>query len=163
MNNKRTSRSQAPVIPQGEVIGEFKTYAEASDLVNLLIEKQFPSGQIAIVGKDLRTVERVRGKLSNARVALGGATTGSWLGLIWGLIFGTNQEAVTTQDAFAPVISAVFIGAGVGMLINILRFAFSKNKRSFISQSTVVASKYQVQVPRNLADQAATIMASKTL
>jgi hypothetical protein len=163
VNNKRTSRAQTAAIPQGEVIAEFKTHAEAAELVTRLIDGKFPAGSIAVVGKDLRTVERVRGKLSNARVALGGATTGSWLGLIWGLIFGASAETTTTQEAFAPVVSAIFIGAGIGMLINILRFAFAKNKPGFISQSTVVASKYQVQVPSQLADQAAAIMATKTI
>jgi hypothetical protein len=33
----------------------------------------------------------------------------------------------------------------------------SRNKRGFVSQSSVVASKYQVQVPAALADQARAI------
>jgi hypothetical protein len=50
--------------------------------------------------------------------------------------------------------SAVFIGAGIGMLINILRFSLARNKHAFVSQSAVIASKYEVQVPSNLVEQA---------
>ena len=40
------------------------------------------------------------------------------------------------------------------MLINIVRFSLARNKRAFVSQSSVIASKYEVQVPGNLAEQA---------
>jgi hypothetical protein len=40
------------------------------------------------------------------------------------------------------------------MLFNILRFSVARNKRAFVSQSSVVAGKYEVQVPGNLTDQA---------
>jgi hypothetical protein len=40
------------------------------------------------------------------------------------------------------------------MLFNVLRFSLSRNKRGFVSQSTFVASKYQVQVPSNMVSQA---------
>jgi hypothetical protein len=46
------------------------------------------------------------------------------------------------------------IGAGIGMLFNVLRFSLSRNKRGFMSQSSIVAAKYQVQVPANLLSQA---------
>ncbi len=40
------------------------------------------------------------------------------------------------------------------MLFNVLRYSFSRSKRGFVSQSSIVASKYQVQVPANLLSQA---------
>jgi hypothetical protein len=40
------------------------------------------------------------------------------------------------------------------MLFNVLRFSLSRNKRGFMSQSSIVAAKYQVQVPANLLSQA---------
>jgi hypothetical protein len=48
----------------------------------------------------------------------------------------------------------VVIGAGLGILFNVIRYSMSRNKRGFVSQSSVVASKYQVQVPAALAEQA---------
>ncbi len=142
------------------MVADFKDYQAAVAFVENLIAHNFPAGAVAIVGSDLRTVERVRAKMSYAKVALGGATTGAWLGLIIGLIFGSGAsdpanagELTSVESAF----SAVIIGAGIGMLFNVIRFAMARNKRGFISSSNVVASKYQVQVPGDLADQAKAI------
>jgi hypothetical protein len=95
---------------------------------------------------------------------LGGATTGAWMGLIIGLLFGAGVDPVdpnqftSTESTF----SAVVIGAGLGMLFNVIRFSLSKRKRGFISTSSVVASKYAVQVPSDLANQANAVPASET-
>ena len=140
-------------MPKGQVIGKFTEYADAVAFVDTLINHGFPATQVAIVGKDLRSVERVRGKMTYGRIALSGAVTGSWLGLLLGLFFGTAPDAESTA-AVGSAFSSVLIGAGVGMLFNILRFSLARNKRTFVSQSSVVASKYEVQVPGNLTDQA---------
>ena len=143
-------------MPQGEVVAEFAQYLEATQFVEKLIRQNFPAGAIAIVGSDLRTVERIRGKLSYARLALSGAITGSWLGLIYGILFaGTSAGTDVTNPAqYAGVMQAIIVGAGLGMLFNVIRFSMSKNKRGFVSQSSFVASKYQVQVPAALSAQA---------
>lgn len=162
MATPRRSRNLPPVIPQGEVIADFNNYEEAVAYVEKLVEGNFPAGLIAIVGKDLRTVERVRGKMSYARVAINGAITGSWLGLIYGLFFGGSVDTTSAQGfATSGFGSAIFIGAGLGMLFQVIRFSLSKRKRGFISQSSVVANTYQVQVPGNMTGEAAAA-ASKT-
>jgi len=140
-------------MPKGQVIGKFTEYAEAVSFVEALINHGFPSGAIAIVGKDLRSVERVRGKMTYGRIAISGAMTGSWLGLIIGL-FLSSSTPTDANPTTGSMFSYVLIGAGIGMLINLLRFAIARNRRGFISQSSVVAAKYEVQVPSDLADQA---------
>ena len=144
-------RNASAAIPQGEVIADFTQYAEAVAYVEKLVVNNFPAGFIAIVGADLRTVERVRGKLSYARVALQGAITGSWMGLIFGFLFG---DPSTSGGIGSPLGADIFIGAGLGMLFNIIRFALARSKKQFVSQSSVVAMKYQVQVPQSLVGQA---------
>ena len=143
-------------MPQGEVVAEFSQYLEATQFVEKLVRHNFPAGAIAIVGSDLRTVERIRGKLSYSRLAIGGAVTGSWLGLIYGILFTGSTTAATAFEPaqYTGVVQAIVIGAGIGMLFNVIRFSLAKSKRSFVSQSAVVASKYQVQVPAALANQA---------
>lgn len=140
-------------MPKGQVIGKFTEYAEAVSFVEALINHGFPSGAIAIVGKDLRSVERVRGKMTYGRIAISGAMTGSWLGLIIGL-FLSSSAPTDGNPTTGSMFSYVLIGAGIGMLINLMRFAIARNRRGFISQSSVVAGKYEVQVPSDLADQA---------
>lgn len=142
-------------MPQGEVVAEFGQYQQAVDYVEKLVANSFPTGMIAIVGKDLRSVERVRGKLSYARVALNGAMSGSWLGLIVGWLFGSTIPGVDgTTGGTGSLISAMVLGAGVGMLWGVLRLSLTRNKRNFISQQQIVASVYQVQVPMTLVEEA---------
>lgn len=151
--NKRSPNQPAAALPTGEVIAEFSEYAAAVAYVDKLIKQEFPAGAIAIVGKDLRTVERVRGKLSYARLAVAGASTGAWLGLIIGILF-TSDPTASASVALQGVMQAVIMGAGIGMLFNVVRFSLTKNKRSWISQSQVVAANYQVQVPADMANDA---------
>jgi hypothetical protein len=150
-------------MPQGEVVADFKQYTDALAYVDNLIKNNFPAGAVAIVGSDLRTVERLRGKITYARMALGGAVTGSWMGLAFGLIFGgqTNPDGSSMFGSVDPLASSMVIGAGLGMLFNVVRYSLARNKKSFVSQSTVVASKYQVQVPAGLADQARAVPAAE--
>lgn len=155
MATKRSRRNAPPAIPNGEVLADFLQYSDAVSYVEKLVRNDFPAGQIAIVGSDLRSVERVRGKMSYARVALSGAITGAWIGLIYAFLFGpvidTENIASGSNGALG---SAIIIGAGVGMLFNVLRFSLSRSKREFLSQSSIVAAKYQVQVPAELLSQA---------
>jgi hypothetical protein len=148
-------------MPQGEVIANFKQYTDALAYVDNLIKHNFPAGSVAIVGSDLRTVERIRGKVTYSRLALGGAITGSWVGLAFGLIFGVQANPVdpNTFTSSESIFSSIVIGAGFGMLFNVVRYSLSRNKRGFVSQSSVVASKYQIQVPAAMADQARAVPA----
>jgi hypothetical protein len=155
MATKRSSRKSPPAIPNGEVLADFPQYAEAVAYVEKLVRNDFPAGFIAIVGSDLRSVERVRGKMSYARVAFSGAVTGAWIGLIYAFLFGPAIDTANiASDANGTLGSAIVIGAGVGMLFNVLRFSLSRSKREFVSQSSIVAAKYQVQVPSNMLSQA---------
>lgn len=155
MATKRSSRKSPPAIPNGEVLADFPQYAEAVAYVEKLVRNDFPAGFIAIVGSDLRSVERLRGKMSYARVAFSGAVTGAWIGLIYAFLFGPAIDTANiASDANGSLGSAIVIGAGVGMLFNVLRFSFSRSKRGFVSQSSIVAAKYQVQVPANMLSQA---------
>lgn len=134
-------------IPEGETLATFTDYKLAVKYVEGLIENDFPARQVSIIGTDLKTVESIRGKLGYGRVALSGALTGAWLGMFLGLIFGatgTGEEAVLLTNVAAGIV----IGSGIGMLLNVIRFSMTKNRRGFISGQMVVAKKYEVVVPK---------------
>ena len=59
-----------------------------------------------------------------------------------------------TSTANGALGSSIVIGAGIGMLFQVVRFSLSRNKRGFLSQSSMVAAKYQVQVPASMISQA---------
>lgn len=135
-------------IPDGEVLAQFQSYRDAVSFVERLIDNDFPARAVSIIGSDLKSVEIIRGRLGYGRVSLSGAITGSWIGMLFGLIIG-GAGISSEQALFENLGAGVIIGAGVGMLLNILRFSVSRNKRNFISGQSVVAKKYQVVVPKD--------------
>lgn len=139
-----------PMIPKGIAIGEFTNYKDASNLVEKLVSGDFAAPKISIIGHDPVMVERVRSRLGYNRIALSGALTGFWMGILFALVLGSGVS-VDDQGAIsydpAGFFSVVVMAAGIGMLFNILRFAVAKNKRGFISAQMPVASRYEVIVP----------------
>ena len=136
------------------MVGQYRNYADAAAVVERLIEGEFPAGQIAIVGSDVKLVERVRSRLGYGRVAYSGAITGIWMGLIFAILIGAGVEVSATGEVAynaSEFMAAIVIGAGIGMLFNILRFSFTKNRRGFISMAQSVASSYEVVVPESEA------------
>lgn len=134
-------------IPEGQTLATFADYKLAVTYVESMIENDFPARLVSIIGTDLKSVESIKGKLGYGRVAVSGALTGSWLGMFFGLVFGatgTGAEALLLNNIAAGVV----IGAGIGMLINVIRFSLTKNRRGFISGQMVVAKKYEVVVPK---------------
>lgn len=162
LRNSGRKGSAGPVIPRGHTVGEFQNYQDASRLVTRLVQGDFPAAKISIVGHDPVIVESVRSKLGYGRIAMSGALTGFWLGLIFALLLGvgftTNPDGETSYQpqTFALLIFA----AGIGMLVNILRFSFSKSKRGYLSSQMPIASRYQVIVPSDEAALATKALAS---
>ncbi len=129
--------------PGAEIIAKFNNYEEAAQHVERLLAGNFPVRQIAIVGRGVRTVERTRGRINYARIALTGAINGSVLGLVWHGFTSTDA----TVTGFAPTVVTF---AGMGALANVIRYSLTRNKRSFVSQQQLVADTYEVQIPRDL-------------
>src|SRR3954452_1212676 len=67
------------------VIASFDDYADAEFAVDYLSDRGFPVERTAIIGRDLKLVEQVTGRLDNGRAALRGAVTGALVGWIFGL------------------------------------------------------------------------------
>ena len=160
-----TPQQKTKLTEDGSSLASFTDYKQAVSYVEKLIDNDFPAKLVSIIGTDLKTVETIRAKLGYGRVSVSGAITGSWLGMFFGLIFGFTGED-TEQLLLNNVFAGIIIGAGLGMLINILRFSVTKNRRGFISAQAVVAKKYEVIVPNEqvqLAQKAASAgAASKT-
>jgi hypothetical protein len=123
------------------------TYSEAQSIVNRLAHAGYDVSNIAIVGRDLVTVERVTGRLTYARVALRGALNGAWFGLFFCLVLSLLSEPTTTF--VMPAVIA--IGAGMGVLITLALYAIRRRRHDFSSVQQVLASRYEVTVPSGTA------------
>jgi len=154
-SNRGAGRGQmrgfVPVVPTGDVVGEFTNYGDAVTLVDRIVAGGFAAHLIAIVGSDLKSVERVRGRLTYGRVALNGALNGAWLGLFIGIIFASATSAAAfTND----VVAAAVLGAGLGMIWGVVRMSMRGPRRQFMSSSLIIAASYQVVVPNGLGAKA---------
>lgn len=143
-------------VPRGDVLSSLDTYAEAQSVVNRLTHAGYSVANIAIVGRNLVTIERVTGRLTYAKVALRGALNGAWFGLFIGFIFGATSTDATT--VFLPATLA--IGAGIGMLISLVTYSMRRRRHDFQSVQQVVASQYDIIVPSGTADAARAALAS---
>ncbi len=131
-----------PTLPKGETLGTYDTYFEAQAVVDRLAKADFPVKQVSIVGSDLKTVERVTGKLTYNRAAGAGAASGAWFGLFIGILFTFGGSSSVLQY----VIAAVIIGAGFGALFGIAATAVTRRTRDFTSTHQVLASRYEIIV-----------------
>lgn len=159
MTNQRrlTGRSAAfPTLPTGDVLGNYDTYDEALAVVDRLSRAEFPVKQVSIVGSDLRTVERVTGKMTYGRAALAGAASGVWFGLFLGLLLFIFSPS---DNSFIYVGAAIMIGAGFGMLFGIVSYALNSRRRDFTSIHQVIAGKYEVIIDPTLTVQAQEVLA----
>jgi hypothetical protein len=136
------------------VLGTFQTYPEAQAIVNRLAKAEFPVDQVAIVGNDLKTVERVTGRLTYGRAAAAGAASGAWFGLFFGFLL-----VLFSPDSNLLLIgAAALIGAGFGMLFGLATYAVNRRRQDFTSLTQVVSSSYQVIVNPRLTARAQTAM-----
>lgn len=133
-------------------VGVYDDYLQAQQVVDYLSDQQFPVQNIALVGTDLKSVERVTGRLTRAKAATAGALSGLWIGLFVGIAFslfsnhGQLGFLITT-----PLLGAVFmlVWSQIGFTA-----ATRGGTRDFTSASQIIATRYEVLVEHRVAEQA---------
>lgn len=135
-------RSQSPSLPTGTEVASYKTHEEATAGLEVLSKDGFPLPAVSVVGTDLHMVDRVLGKLTPGKVALGGAMQGVTWGLIMSLIF------LVFSESFSPLVPLFAFAAGVtmGVLIAMFSWMGRKDKSDFSTRSQLVATRYAILV-----------------
>jgi hypothetical protein len=128
----------------------YDDYAQAQKTVDFLSDEEFPVENCMIVGTELKQVERVTGRLTYGRVAVGGLASGVWMGLFIGVIF----TLFTDENALTTIISTVLFGAAFFVIWALLGYAMTRGQRDFQSVTSVVATRYEVLVEHKVAAQA---------
>lgn len=137
-------------------LGVFDRYEDAQRAVDYLSDQNFPVENCMIVGTDLRQVERVTGRLTAPRAALGGLASGVWLGLFVGLIFALFAPS---GDAFMTVVWCMVFGAFFGAVWAVIGYWLTRGQRDFTSVSQVVATRYEVLTEHKFAERARDLLA----
>lgn len=132
-------------------LGTYEKYEDAQRAVDYLSDHEFPVENCMIVGTDLRQVERVTGRLTTGRVAIGGLLSGLWLGLFVGLIFALFA---TSSDALMTVVWCLVFGAVFGLVWAMIGYGYTRGRRDFTSVSQVVATRYELLTEHKYAEQA---------
>jgi hypothetical protein len=141
------------------VIATTPTYTEAERIVDTLADRQFPVERMTIVGRDLRFVETVTGRVGWGDDLARGAVVGGFTGLLIGWLFGVF-------DWFAPIVAAgwlafdgLWFGLVVGLIMGAIVHLLRRGRRDFDSVSTMTADHYDVLVDEDLAERAEKLLA----
>jgi len=131
----------------GEKIADYTSYQGAQKAVSELISGDIPAKDIAIVGRGLRSVETVTGRLGYATAARTGAINGILLGLLFSAIFVLG----TPNAAIQVFVGVMFMGIALGMLMSITTYAIIRRRRDYTSVTQVIADHYELTVlPRSI-------------
>lgn len=136
-------------------VASYSSYQEAQAAVDRLSDQGFPVENLDIVGSDLRTVERVTGRLTTARATMAGAASGAWFGLFIGLLVGLFTRGPTW---IGLIIGGLLIGAVWGAVFGFASHAATRGRRDFSSAQTLTASRYDIIARGGHADQARSIL-----
>ena len=132
-------------------VGIFNSYADAQKAVDYLADEKFAVQNLAIVGTDLKSVERVLGRRSWRTVLSSGVSSGVSTGLIVGVIM-----LIFTRPAsvLVLILSCLALGVVIGLAFAAAGYAMTRGKRDFTSVTQTVATKYEVLCEHKVAAQA---------
>ncbi|RKR76556.1 general stress protein [Frondihabitans australicus] len=142
-----------------QVVASFTKYEDAQKAVDRLSDEGFPVENVSIVGHDLRTVENIRGRVTNGSAALRGLTSGIWFGIALGVLFALFNPK---DNFFGVVLTIVVIGAVWGLIFGFVGHAMTRGQRDFSSIKTMEAGRYEVLVRGEYAARATQLLSQAT-
>ncbi|WP_153143390.1 YflT domain-containing protein [Nesterenkonia halophila] len=153
--NASMTPQQAGGLPRGELLGRYRTYEEAQQVVDHLAASEgFDVKMLTIVGNDLRSVEHIRSRLSYPRVAGAGAAQGAMFGAFIGFLMYLFGPQANPLD----ILFAVLLGSAVWMIVGVIGYAVRRGRRDFASSSQLVATSFDVVCSFDAAGHARRLM-----
>jgi hypothetical protein len=132
-------------------VGIYNSYADAQKAVDYLADEKFEVQNLAIVGTDLKSVERVLGRRNWGTVVTQGLQSGVSTGLLVALVLLIFAQP---GSFLALLVVSLAIGIALGIGFNAAAYAMSRGKRDFTSITQTVATKYEVLCEHKVAAQA---------
>jgi len=143
---------------QRRTIAVFDDYGAAERAVDHLADAGFPVERVAIVGRDLRYVEQVTGRMTTGVATALGALQGAGLGSLFALAFGLIFTFSPSPALPLLVVYGVISGAAIGALLGALTHAAGGGRRDFSSARAVVAGRYELVADADVADRAEEVL-----
>lgn len=155
MNQPPRSASEVLKLQRPMSVAIYDDYADAQQAVDYLADRHFPVNQLAIVGTDLKSVEKVTGQVTWGRVLLGGFLQGAmWAGM-FALVMYFAQPGLGLMNAL--LIGLVGFGL-VGMVMAGLQYRAQRGQRDYTSTINIIATHYEVLAESTVADQARSLL-----
>jgi hypothetical protein len=123
----------------------YEHYIKAQHAVDYLADQGFPVQNLEIVGTELRSIERVTGRLTRSKIAAAGALSGLWIGLFVGIAFSLFSD----RNQFGFLLTTPILGALFGLVWS-----------DFASVNQIVATKYEVRVEHKQVARARELLAA---
>ncbi|WP_405218012.1 general stress protein [Agrococcus sp. Ld7] len=143
-------------LPNGVVVASYETYAQAQAAVAKVSSSDTELAGLAIIGNDLKLVERIVGRLTWGKVAMRGAIRGLGFGAFLGLMF-----LVFVPEAITSVLVFPLLGLAFGILLAVVQHAIIRRKRDFASTQQVLAARYDVVAPQTVAGRAMQVIGQR--
>jgi hypothetical protein len=140
------------------VIATFTDYAEAERAVDYLADRNFPVERVSIVGRDVRLVEKVLGRVGYREAILHGAGGGAVTGALIGWIFGLFDWVSPLIAGLWLALDGLIFGAIVGAIFGALFKWLEHGRRDFASIRTMLPARYDLLVDSAVADRADQIL-----
>lgn len=136
-------------------IGVYTSYGDAQKAVDSLADQNFPVGNLAIVGTDLKLIERVTGRKTWGTVLTQGVSSGLSTALMVALIMWFINPERSVVSIFA---TALLVGIGIGVAFAAIGHLASKGQRDFTSVSQTIPSKFEILCEHKVAADARALL-----
>ena len=141
-------------------LGTYETRAAARKAVDFLGRRGFPVQNVAIVGTDLKHVERMTVGLTAGRAAAAGAAAIGWIGLLLGILLWLFGPA-TGRGSSLTVLVPIGLGALFGAALGVAAYLFHGGPRVPAPAGHVVPTRYELVCDHRIAVQARELLAQQ--
>ena len=139
----RTPLARFPSLPSGQSVARYESYEAAQRAVERLVRAGFPPAEVSIVGSELKSVERITGRMTAAKAALAGLMSGLMLGMFIALLL----LVISPAAPLATLVSVMLLGIGFSVLWSMIGYALNRRRKEFTSVMQLVASSFVILVP----------------
>jgi hypothetical protein len=124
-------------------VARYNSHDDAQRAVDHLAAMNFPIEHTEIVGRDLRSVERLTDPMNATVGAYAGAALGAWIGLLTGVLVG-----LVISGPVSPVLilGGAAIGAFCGALIGRIARGAVARQHNLAAARRLVAGHYELMV-----------------
>jgi uncharacterized membrane protein len=140
-------------------VATYDSYPAAERAVDYLADQKFPVEHVSIVGRDLRLVEQVVGRMTLGRAVLNGALSGAMVGLLVGWLFTVFNWSNAVVARGWLILDGLWFGALVGATFGLITYLVTRGPRDFDSIGALQADHYDVLVDEDVADEAERLLA----